>query len=101
MWKAILAWLASLAADPVALEYETPRAAAAVAVAYSQFANEAPTPKPPKPPAPAPDKKCQSCGGRGYIVHADGHRTDCPNCDTFERMTCPDGKCPLPKNVLR
>lgn len=101
MWQTFLAFLASLAADPVALDHEVPRSAAAVAVAYSQFANEAPTPKPPKPPAPRPDQKCQGCGGRGYIVHADGHRTDRPHCDVLERMPCPDGKCPTPKTVLR
>ena len=91
MWQAFLAFLASLAADPVALDREAPRAAAAVAVAYASQATDA-SPAPPAPPKP--DQKCQSCGGRGYIIHADGHRTDCPNCDKFERMTCPDGKCP-------
>ena len=99
MWQTFLAFLASLAADPAAPDREVPRAAAAVAVAYSQFATDAKPPAP-TPPKPAPDKKCQACGGKGYIVHGDGHRTDCPQCDTLERMPCPDGKCPVPRTVL-
>lgn len=101
MWKAFLAFLASLTADPAAIDREAPRATAAVAAAYATFATGEAAPKPgPKPP-PRPDQKCQSCNGRGYIIHGDGHRTDCPKCDTLERLPCPDGKCPLPKTVLR
>lgn len=100
MWKAFLAFLASLTADPAAIDRETPRATAAVAAAYATFATGEADPQP--APKPTPDGKCKSCNGRGYIIHGDGHRTDCPNCQTLERMNCPDGKCPLPsKTVLR
>jgi hypothetical protein len=102
MWHAFLAWLASLAADPVALDREAPRAAAAVAAAYASLANEMPTP----PAPPDQTKCCQACGGRGYITHADGHRTACPCPATCKckanfgsrspSPACPDGKCPIP-----
>jgi len=56
-YRTILAWLASLSADPQEIDREPPRAAAAVAAAYASLAPEvAPTP----PPAPA---KC-GCGGK-------------------------------------
>jgi hypothetical protein len=102
MWHAFLAWLASLAADPVALDREAPKAAAAVAAAYASLASETPTP----PAPPDQTKCCQACGGRGYIVHADGHRTACPCPSTCKCKTnsgsrsqgpaCPDGRCPIP-----
>jgi hypothetical protein len=57
IYRSLLAWLASLAADPAEIDREPPRAAAAVAAAYATFAPEvAPTP----PPAPA---AC-GCGGK-------------------------------------
>ena len=57
IYRSLLAWLASLSADPAEIDREPPRAAAAVAAAYATFATEtAPTP----PPAPA---KC-GCGGK-------------------------------------
>ena len=56
-WRSLLAFLASLSADPAEIDRELPRAAAAVAAAYATFAPEtAPTP----PPAPA---AC-GCGGK-------------------------------------
>ena len=56
-WRSLLAFLASLSADPQEIDREAPRAAAAVAAAYATFAPEtAPTP----PPAPA---AC-GCGGK-------------------------------------
>jgi hypothetical protein len=74
MWQTILAWLVWLSADPQAIDREAPRAAGAVAVAYAPFAPEsAPAPG----PAPKPDC-CEDCGGKGVIVHGDGHRTSCP-----------------------
>jgi hypothetical protein len=105
MWHAFLAWLASLAADPVALDREAPRAAAAVAAAYASLATDEakPTPEPEPGPQPKPGDCCKECGGRGYIVHADGHRTACPcpsTCPckkTLNRASCPDGKCPIPR----
>jgi len=57
LYRSILAFLASLSADPAEIDREPPRAAAAVAAAYASLATEtAPTP----PPAPA---KC-ACGGK-------------------------------------
>jgi hypothetical protein len=56
LYRTVLAWLASLSADPQEIDREPPRAAAAVAAAYASLAPEtAPT-----PPAPA---KC-ACGGK-------------------------------------
>jgi hypothetical protein len=56
-WRLVVGWLAALSADPVAVEVEHPRAAAAVAAAYASFATDAP----PAPPAP-PSAGC-GCGG--------------------------------------
>ena len=57
LYRSLLAFLASLSADPQEIDREPPRAAAAVAAAYASLAPEtAPTP----PPAPA---KC-ACGGK-------------------------------------
>jgi hypothetical protein len=74
MWQYILSVLAALSADPAQIDQEAPRASAAVSVAYAATApDKAPEPKPePKPGC------CTDCGGRGYIVHGDGHRTPCP-----------------------
>jgi len=56
-WRSLLAFLASLSADPAEIDREPPRAAAAVAAAYASLApNTAPTP----PPSPA---KC-ACAGK-------------------------------------
>lgn len=79
MWQWLLSVLASLAADPAQIDLEAPRASSAVSAAYAATAQEKapePTPEPPKP-KPA---VCVDCGGRGYIVHGDGHRTVCPTC---------------------
>jgi hypothetical protein len=79
MWAKLIALLASLAADPAAIDREMPRSCGAVAVAYAATAQDkAPEPKP-VPPKPAP-AVCEQCGGKGFIVHGDGHRTPCPNC---------------------
>ena len=57
IYRSILAFLASLSADPAEIDREAPRAAAAVAAAYATFAPDvAPAP----PPAPA---AC-GCGGK-------------------------------------
>jgi hypothetical protein len=77
MWQWLLSLLASFAADPAQIDSEAPKASAAVAAAYATTAVE----KAPQPtPEPAPPKPgcCTECGGRGYIVHGDGHRTACP-----------------------
>ena len=61
-WRSLLAFLASLSADPAEIDREPPRAAAAVAAAYASLAPEtAPTP----PPAPVPGK----CGCAGKCVN--------------------------------
>ena len=85
MWQYILSVLAALSADPAQIDLEAPRASAAVSAAYATTSVEkAPEPKP-EPPKPA---CCTDCGGKGYIVHGDGHRTACP---------CPPScKCKLP-----
>jgi hypothetical protein len=77
LYRSILAFLASLSADPAEIDREPPRAAAAVAAAYASLATEtAPTP----PPAPA---KC-ACAGKcqGGIYKPDGRiETKCEaNC---------------------
>jgi hypothetical protein len=87
MREAIIAWLTWLAADPAAIDQEAPRASAAVSVAYAQFATEAapqPAPEPPRPGC------CTDCGGKGVIVHGDGHRTPCP-CPASCRCKSPAG----------
>ena len=56
LYRSILAFLASLSADPQEIDREPPRAAAAVAAAYSTFAPEA-------SPAPPPIQAC-GCGGK-------------------------------------
>jgi hypothetical protein len=57
LYRSIIAFLASLSADPAEIDREPPRAAAAVAAAYASLAPEvAPTP----PPAPS---AC-ACGGK-------------------------------------
>ena len=57
LYRSLLAFLASLSADPAEIDREAPRAAAAVAAAYATFAPET---APPPPPAPA---AC-GCGGK-------------------------------------
>ncbi len=80
LYRSILAFLASLSADPHEIDREPPRAAAAVAAAYASLAPEvAPTP----PPAPA---KC-ACAGKcqGGIYKPDGRIE--MRCES----TCPCG----------
>lgn len=74
MWEWLTAFLVWLSAHPHAIESESPHAAGAVACAYAQFATDA-------DPQPAPTPKpgcCDDCGGKGFIVHGDGHKTPCP-----------------------
>ena len=56
LYRSLLALLASLSADPAEIDREAPRAAAAVAAAYSTFAPET-------SPAPPPIQAC-GCGGK-------------------------------------
>jgi hypothetical protein len=69
LYRSLLAFLASLSADPAEIDREPPRAAAAVAAAYASLAPEV---APPPPPAPAPGK-C-ACGGKcqGGVYRPDG-----------------------------
>ena len=88
MWEYILSVLAALSADPAQIDREAPRASAAVSAAYATTAQE-------KAPDPTPEPKpgcCTDCGGKGFIVHGDGHRTACP---------CPAScKCKSPTGAL-
>jgi hypothetical protein len=59
IWRSLLSLLASLSADPAAIDAEPPRAAAAVAAAYATFAPEA-APAPPAPTACPCGGKCQN-----------------------------------------
>jgi hypothetical protein len=56
IYRSLLAFLASLSADPAEIDREAPRAAAAVAAAYSTFAPET-------SPTPPPIQAC-GCGGK-------------------------------------
>lgn len=96
MWQWLLSVLASLAADPAQIDLEAPRASAAVSAAYAATAIEkAPEPKPePKPGC------CTDCGGRGYIVHGDGHRTACP-CPASCKCKSPTGAALTPAAPTR
>lgn len=87
MWQWLLSVLASLAADPSQIDQEAPRASAAVSAAYAATAIE----KAPQPqPAPKPGC-CTDCGGKGYIVHGDGHRTACPCPASCKCKVSPSG----------
>lgn len=86
MWQYILSVLAALSADPAQIDQEAPRASAAVSAAYATTATE-------KAPQPTPEPKpgcCTDCGGKGYIVHGDGHRTACP-CPASCKCKSPTG----------
>lgn len=89
MWRAILAFLAWLSSDPVAIDREAPATAAAVAVAYAQFAPAAP---------PKGSPCCGECAGTGFVAGAAGSRRpcDCPAgcpCKAAGAKPCPGGKC--------
>ena len=97
MWQWLLSVLAALSADPAQIDQEAPRASAAVSVAYSATAQEQapqPTPEPPKPSC------CTDCGGKGYIVHGDGHRTACP-CPASCKCKNPPGASLTPAASTR
>ena len=59
LYRSILAFLASLSADPAEVHREPPRAAAAVAAAYATFAPDT-APPPPAPAACGCGGKCES-----------------------------------------
>lgn len=65
-YRFIVAWLASLSADPAEIDREPPRAAAAVAAAYATMAPES-------MPVPDPAQTC-GCAGKceGGIYKPDG-----------------------------
>lgn len=97
MWQYILSILAALSADPAQIDREAPRASAAVSAAYAATAQEKapqPQPEPPKPSC------CTDCGGRGYIVHGDGHRTACP-CPASCKCKSPPGASSTPVSPAR
>jgi hypothetical protein len=98
LWRWIIWFLTWLSADPADYPREAAKAAAAVSAARASMAVGEPSPA----PTPAPGGCCGECGGRGYIIHGDGHRTACPcppscKCKAPKPgATCPDGKCPVP-----
>lgn len=74
----MVAWLASLTADPDALHLEPPKAAAAILVARASLIDAKPA------PPDDDDEKCDCPCVGGWIVHGDGHRTPCackPECE--------------------
>lgn len=77
LWKWILWFLTWLSSDPSSADTEAAKATAAVSAARASMLVDAPTPPAPEP-KPAPDEKCKQCGGTGWIVQPDGHRTKCP-----------------------
>jgi hypothetical protein len=91
----IVGWLVWLSADPMALDLEAPKAAAAVAAAHASMLVDAVPAPAPKPPAPTPGV-CVECKGTGYLVMPDGHRVKCAQCNGTGKP-CPDGKCPPKK----
>lgn len=95
LWQSFLAALATMAAEPGALEHEHPRAAAACQAAYAAMAVDTAPPA----PTPKPGECCGDCRGTGYITHGDGHRTPCPcpaSCKCKGGKGCPDGSCGVP-----
>lgn len=98
LWRAVVAFLVWLSADPAALDLEVPRAAAAVSAALASMAPDA-------PPQPAPTPAACDCGAtcvRG-VWQPDGRvsqvcRCPCQRC-VAERAKgrippCTDGTCP-------
>lgn len=95
LWQWFLAFLTWLSADPVQINQEPARAAAAVSVAYAAFAPESPAPVPPKPVV---DCMCSQTCVKG-IWKPDGRITakcdcHCDRCKAERAKTCPDGNCP-------
>lgn len=80
LWRSLVLWFGSLAADPVVVAEEDQRCRAAVAAAYASMARDAepPAPSPPAPPA----AKCR-CNGTKVIKHDGTIPQPCPcgdNC---------------------
>jgi hypothetical protein len=96
MWNWIIALLTWLSSDPVAIDQEQPRAAAAVAAAYASLAGDS------APPAPAP-KDC-ICGEtcKNGVWKPDGRveqicRCECDRCKKERQRgkvaECQGGRC--------
>lgn len=97
----VLAWIASLLFPAAsAVDLESPRCAACVAVAYAVAATPEAAPAPGPSPAPKPGGCCDACKGTGVIVHGDGHRTPCPcpaSCRCKSKAAaCSTGDCQKP-----
>lgn len=96
MWRSLIALLASLTAEPGAVDREHPRAAAACQAAYAAMARDD------APPAPKPVDEClcgQTCV-RG-VWKPDGRieakcECQCARCKAERAKGCPTGKCPTP-----
>jgi hypothetical protein len=100
MWRSLIAFMASLAAEPGAVDREHPRAAAACQAAYAAMARDD------APPAPKPVDECvcgQTC--KNGVWKPDGRieakcDCECARCKA-ERTAkpvpaCPNGRCPTP-----
>lgn len=74
-YRAVVAFLVWLSAEPGVIDVERPKAAAAVHAAMASMQTDTPAPA---PPAPTPDTCCGDCGGKGVLVMPDGHRVACP-----------------------
>jgi hypothetical protein len=110
LWKTILAWLASMAADPHELDREPVRSYAAVSGAYATFAPVDPEPA----PQPQPGPEACPCGGKCVDgkYQPDGRiwqncMQNCKSCKaksvlapaapaSTQAKPCPTGKCPPP-----
>ena len=81
-----LAWLAALIAPQLAaVDTEPARAAACVAFAAATMERDTgPAPGPVPPPEPDDGECCTECGGTGWVIQPDGHRTPCPCPDDCE-----------------
>lgn len=90
-------------------EYESYKAKALATIA--EYNND-------EDPEPNPDEDDCPCEGKGYIIHGDGHRTDCPcvaagrkcdcsgaagatssGCDCEDGCECAGGECECEKSV--
>ena len=91
----IIAWLVWLSADPVAVDAEYPKAAAAVIAARASMAVDS------QPPAPTPTPSECVCGGtcKNGVWKPDGRieqRCTC-TCERCKKKPgCPDGRCRVP-----
>lgn len=98
MVEQFLAWLAAMIAPQLApVDVEPAKAAAAVAFAAASMTRDAGPMPPPAPPEPDDGKCCSDCGGTGWVVQPDGHRTPCPCPDSCECKRRQSGQADCPR----